>query len=525
MNLFGNLEDPWKSDQLSGSPAAQNEWASLNTDPLTSSGILGAEASTSKVETFSGHRSKDARTQDVQFDTSSLIMGQQDGDRTAGWGETLGDVNNHVSKGLSKGDMLTETPFAESADQSNEPHAKEDYEHWLDEVRKKYNPLSPDIIMVEEIPEREGLLFKHTNYLVRHLVELPDTEPASDKSVVRRYSDFVWLQEVLLKKYPFRMIPDLPPKKIGSHNADPIFLIKRLNGLSRFINLLVKHPVLKTDDLLLTFLTVPTDLLGWRKNANYDTTDEFTDKKIGMSFIKMWHKEMAERWNEADASIDTLLDLWAKITILIERYEKRMKFISQDRILLASMIDDFAGNTTRLFSSDTSSTVLEINDHLNVVSKHLGACNKIALSESEEMKQELSPRFRTFIDILLALKGLFERYKIMAGNTVPQLQRRIELSTERLDQMKDKPDLKGAEYDKVKQSIQRDRRSIAQQMNKSWLIRECILEEYVYFQETQFLITDNFQRWAKLNMNYMELNSNEWEKLLNSIESMPVSRS
>ncbi|SCU87476.1 LAME_0D10220g1_1 [Lachancea meyersii CBS 8951] len=524
MSLFGDLEDPWRSEQISGPPAAQNEWASLSADPLTSSGILQGDARTSSNGALLRGSHNESIGPSVQLDTSSLIMGQQTGTTPANWGDSLGDVNNQVSRGLSKGDMLTETPFAESTSRSTQPNTKEDYEIWLSEVRKAYNPLSADIIMVEEIPEREGLLFKHTNYLVRHLVELPNTEPTSDKSVVRRYSDFVWLQEVLLKKYPFRMIPDLPPKKIGSHNADSVFLIKRLNGLSRFINLVVKHPVLKTDDLVLTFLTVPTDLLGWRKNASYDTTDEFTDKKIGIPFIKMWHKELADRWNEADSSIDTLLDLWAKITILVERYEKRMKFISQDRALLASMLDDFAKNTPRIYSSETSTTVHEINDHLGMVSKHLNSCNNLTLFESQEMSKELSPRFRTFIDIVLALKGLFERYKIMAGNNVPQLQRRIELSTERMELMKDKPDLRGAEYDKVKQSIQRDRRSIAQQMNKSWLVRECILEEYVHFQETQFLITDNFQRWAKLNMNYMELNSNEWEKLLDSIQSMPTSR-
>ena len=32
--------------------------------------------------------------------------------------------------------------------------------------------------------------------------------------VLRRYNDFVAFQEVLLLRYPYRMIPRLPPKKL-----------------------------------------------------------------------------------------------------------------------------------------------------------------------------------------------------------------------------------------------------------------------------------------------------------------------
>jgi len=32
--------------------------------------------------------------------------------------------------------------------------------------------------------------------------------------VLRRYSDFVALQDVLLLRYPYRAIPRLPPKKV-----------------------------------------------------------------------------------------------------------------------------------------------------------------------------------------------------------------------------------------------------------------------------------------------------------------------
>jgi sorting nexin-8 len=58
------------------------------------------------------------------------------------------------------------------------------------------------------MPEKEGLLFfQHHNYEV--------TNPRRGSKVVRRYSDFVWLLDCLHKRYPFRVLPLLPPKRVA----------------------------------------------------------------------------------------------------------------------------------------------------------------------------------------------------------------------------------------------------------------------------------------------------------------------
>jgi sorting nexin-8 len=66
-----------------------------------------------------------------------------------------------------------------------------------------------EVITITAIAEKEGVfLFQHRNY-----------EVASSKrttKVVRRYSDFVWLLDCLHKRYPFRQLPLLPPKRVGS---------------------------------------------------------------------------------------------------------------------------------------------------------------------------------------------------------------------------------------------------------------------------------------------------------------------
>lgn len=65
-----------------------------------------------------------------------------------------------------------------------------------------------ETVTVTLLPEKEGMfMFQHHNY------ELKSARRAS--SVIRRYSDFVWLLDCLHKRYPFRALPLLPPKRVA----------------------------------------------------------------------------------------------------------------------------------------------------------------------------------------------------------------------------------------------------------------------------------------------------------------------
>jgi sorting nexin-8 len=66
-----------------------------------------------------------------------------------------------------------------------------------------------EAITITAIAEKEGLfMFQHRNY------EVGSNRRAN--KVVRRYSDFVWLLDCLHKRFPFRQLPLLPPKRVGS---------------------------------------------------------------------------------------------------------------------------------------------------------------------------------------------------------------------------------------------------------------------------------------------------------------------
>lgn len=66
-----------------------------------------------------------------------------------------------------------------------------------------------EVVTVTAIAEKEGMfMFQHRNYEV--------TSARRNSKVIRRYSDFVWLLDCLHKRYPFRQLPLLPPKRVAS---------------------------------------------------------------------------------------------------------------------------------------------------------------------------------------------------------------------------------------------------------------------------------------------------------------------
>lgn len=69
-----------------------------------------------------------------------------------------------------------------------------------------------ETVSVTLLPEKEGMfLFQHRNYEVKSV--------RRGSSVVRRYSDFVWLLDCLHKRYPVRQLPLLPPKRVAGESS------------------------------------------------------------------------------------------------------------------------------------------------------------------------------------------------------------------------------------------------------------------------------------------------------------------
>lgn len=388
------------------------------------------------------------------------------------------------------------------------------------QLRNTFNPNSNGIISIVEIPEKEGIVFKHINYLVSHNVSLNDMDPPNGRKVIRRYSDFVWLFEVLLKKYPFRMVPGLPPKRFNGSSADSLFLERRKRGLNRFMNIVMKHPILSKEPMVIMFLTIPTELSTWRKQSNIEIIEEFEGQRISKRFIDQWDNNTAQVWADAEKSLVLMQNSWAKISLLVERFERRKQLYNTDNQKFIEILNNLTLTTGQVYSVDPSD-IGSINVGLKNIATHIKTSTSLISDESQLIEDGILKEFKEFNEYLTAIYGVFERRKKVGGNNISELKKKVEQNQARLSQLKKKSDVKGSDIDTLVQMINSDKQQIIKQTNRDWLIKECIQQEFAMFQETQYKITKIFQEWVSDRLKYSELHSENWSQLVDSLQDMP----
>ncbi|KAI0774781.1 hypothetical protein BD413DRAFT_536392 [Trametes elegans] len=146
-------------------------------------------------------------------------------------------------------------------------------------------------------------------------------EVSSDRGapVPRRYSEFTFLWDVLVKRYPFRLLPALPPKRIG---PDESFLEQRRRGLTRFINFVVNHPIIKEDGVLAAFLTEPS-FEEWRKHTAISYEEESASKRVDRVEEMAIPSDLEDKLAVVRGKISFLIEHWQRICLLTERIVRR----------------------------------------------------------------------------------------------------------------------------------------------------------------------------------------------------------
>lgn len=61
-----------------------------------------------------------------------------------------------------------------------------------------------------------------------------------------------------------------------------------------------------------------------------------------------------------------------------------------------------------------------------------------------------------------------------------------------------------------------------QQHARGVFIKECIRDELVYFQQTQYHISRLHQDWSQERVKYSELQADNWRSLGDQVEGMPL---
>ncbi|BCS19778.1 sorting nexin Mvp1 [Aspergillus puulaauensis] len=376
------------------------------------------------------------------------------------------------------------------------------------------SPQLKEAVTVTLLQEKEGMfMFQHRNYEVK--------SARRGSTVVRRYSDFVWLLDCLHKRYPFRQLPLLPPKRISADSTS--FLEKRRRGLVRFTNSLVQHPVLSQEQLVIMFLTVPTELSVWRKQATISVQDEFAGRVLPPDLEDSLPSTLIDTFDTVRSGVKRSAEVYINLCTLLERLAKRNEGLAADHLRFSLALQSLTEMTRDTYAVDTNDVPL-LNEGIKATARHLSASQSLLEDEARAWEDGMLEDLKRQRDNLVSMREMFDRRDRYARNNIPQLERRIETNERRLQDLRAKPQgtVKPGDIEKVEESIFKDKESIVQQHARGVFIKECIRDELVYFQQTQYHISRLHQDWSQERVKYSELQADNWRSLGDQVEGMPL---
>ncbi|GCB23400.1 sorting nexin mvp1 [Aspergillus awamori] len=508
---MGSFEaDPWGSPQLHrGHNHAQteSEHAVLNGFGSVRSGFNAWSSRASDGDHT--HGASDNGRANGHTDTAPNNAG-------FGWGENAGNTSEGSGGGLGGPVRAGLGGFGSSGSDQGEPNPRR---RSLG-IGRVSSPRLEEVITITLLPEKEGMfMFQHRNYEVK--------SARRQSTVVRRYSDFVWLLDCLHKRYPFRQLPLLPPKRLavnGTHLAadSNSFLEKRRRGLVRFTNALVRHPVLSQEQLVIMFLTVPTELSVWRKQATISVQDEFTGRALPPDLEDSLPSDLTDMFDTVRSGVKRSAEVYINLCTLLERLAKRNEGLAADHLRFSLALQSLTEMTRDTYAFDTNDVPL-LNEGIKATARHLSASQSLLEDEARAWEEGMLEDLKRQRDCLVSVREMFDRRDRYARNNIPQLEKRIENSERKLQDLRARTQpVKPGEIEKVEESIVKDKESIVHQHARGVFIKECIRNELMYFQQSQYHISRLHQDWSQERVKYSELQADNWRSLSDQVEGMPL---
>uniref|UniRef100_A0A4X1TIY8 Sorting nexin-8 n=1 Tax=Sus scrofa TaxID=9823 RepID=A0A4X1TIY8_PIG len=264
--------------------------------------------------------------------------------------------------------------------------------------------LARDAVQVELIPEKKGLFLKHVEYEV--------SSQRFKSSVYRRYNDFVVFHEMLLQKFPYRMVPALPPKRMLG--ADREFIEARRRALKRFINLVARHPPFSEDVVLKLFLSFSgPDVQNKLKESAQCVGDEFMNCKLAARAKDFLPADIQTQFAVSRELIRNIYNSFYKLRDRAERMVSRAIDNAADLLVFGKELSALGSDTTPLpsWAALNSSTWGSLKQALKGLSVEFALLADKAAQQGKQEENDVVEKLSLFLDLLQSYKDLCERHE------------------------------------------------------------------------------------------------------------------
>ncbi len=253
-------------------------------------------------------------------------------------------------------------------------------------------------------------------------------------------------------------------------------------------------------------------------------TEEFTDRPLPPDLEDSLPASLTETFDTVRAGVKRSAEICIQLCTLLERLAKRNEGLAADSLRFSLALTSLTENSMDTYAMDTNDVPL-LNEGINATAKHLSTSQTLLEDEAKAWDEGVLEDLKKQRDSLVGMRDMFDRRDRWARDNIPQLERRIEASEQKLETLRLKPagSVKPGEIEKVENSIIRDKESIVAQHARGVLIKECIRDEIRYFSGASiWQVSRLVQDWSAERVKFGELQASCWRGLQEEVESMPT---
>lgn len=277
----------------------------------------------------------------------------------------------------------------------------------------------------------------------------------------------------------------------------------------------------------------------WRKQASISVQDEFTERALPPGLEESLPQGLEDLFSRTRVGVKRSSELYISVCSIMDRLVKRQEGVAADHGRVAMLLGSLTETSADTYATDANEVPL-LNDGLTAMSKHLKTAQSLLDDESRGWDEGVLEDLKRQRDSLVSVREMFDRRERLDKDNIPYLERRIQTNETKLAGLRSKPDgtVKAGEIERVAGAIikvlflprfsalsanaSQDKESIVQQHNRSIFVKECIRDELLTFQSTQYHVSHWNQDWAGERVKYSEMLAENWRRLLDELEGMPL---
>ena len=268
--------------------------------------------------------------------------------------------------------------------------------------------------------------------------------------------------------------------------------------------------------------------------------EEFTGKPLPPGLEDSLPTNLSETFETVRSGVRQSADAYIGLCNLLERLIKRNQGVAADQLRFSHALTALTEGSQSTYAVDTNDVPL-LNEGISSTAKHLSTSQALLEDEARAWDEGVLEDFKRQRDTLVSVRDMFDRRDRYAKDNIPQLERRIESNENKLAGLMGRPSgapVKPGEQEKLEQAVRtvsgnmciltaatnnaKDKQSIVDQHARGVFIRECIRDELISFQQSQYHISRLHQDWSQERVKYAELQADNWRTLSDEVENMPT---